>query len=79
MWSKGSWARSARLASSDRPLDAERYVAAVNRGLEFASSLVIDARQADLLRRPSRAIGGVRSWHGELYSAPTWRATIWLR
>jgi hypothetical protein len=50
----------------DRPLDARRYVAAVNRGLQFSSSLVIDQRHADLLPRPSRAIGGVRSWHGEL-------------
>jgi len=45
---------------------ADRYLAAASRGLGFASSLVVDASNADLLPRPSRAIGGVRSWHGEL-------------
>jgi hypothetical protein len=45
---------------------ARRYLSASRRGLQFSSSLVLDARHADLLPCPSRAIGGVRTWHGEL-------------
>jgi hypothetical protein len=36
----------------------------VARALEFCSSLVVDHRHADLWPVPSRAIGGIRSWHG---------------
>jgi hypothetical protein len=45
---------------------ARLYLSASRRGLQFSSSLVVDARHADLLPCPSRAIGGVRTWHGEL-------------
>lgn len=44
---------------------SRRCLAAALRGLAFASTLVLDARHTDLLPHPDRAIGGVRSWHGD--------------
>ena len=43
-----------------------RYLSAASRGLQFSSSLVLDGRNTHLFACSSRAIGGVRAWHGEL-------------
>lgn len=57
-------ARTSRLAGD--AARAARYSAAARRGLGFAGSLVLDPAHADLFPRPASAIGGVRTWHGEL-------------
>jgi hypothetical protein len=52
--------------AGNEPSRAKRYLSAALQGLQFSSSLVLDARHADLFPCPSRAVGGVRTWHGEL-------------
>jgi hypothetical protein len=51
--------------SGSQPM-SRRYIEAARRALRFSRSLVLDERHSNLLPRPERALGGVRSWHGGL-------------
>jgi hypothetical protein len=62
---EGLLAAARALYRCDQPT-AQRYIKAARRALRFSRSLVLDKRHSNLLPRPARASGGVRSWHGDL-------------